>query len=1277
MSNLAKKFFVVSLVFATVMLNVASVLVPSAHALAAGDLIKGPNSDAVYYIGADMKKYVFPDGKTYFTWYKNFNGVKKVTVNDLDMYPNGGAVTYRPGTKLVKTVDSNKVYAVEPGGTLRWIKDEATAIALWGSNWAKNVNDVIPGYFSATYKVGADLGSMYPTGQLIQKNGDSTIYFVDGSTIRPFASGDAFTVNGFDYAFIVKVANTTGYTTGSSITGQESALSSINASSSVPAVAGALTVSLASDTPASGVVVGNVSRVPFTKINLTTGSNPVTIDTIVVKRGGIGQDGSFASVDILDGKTMLPFDPNSKSFNSNHEANFTKDITIPANTTWPIYLAGNMTSSLATYAGEFPALGISSISLTAGSSLSGSLPIMGNTQTLNGTITVGTATVQRGAYTNASTTSMEVGKTNYTFFSFQVAAGSVEDMNLTNLSVYQEGTATLGTDLVNAKLLKDGTKIADGTFTDKYINFTLATPLKIEKGQTAQFQVQADVANGSGRTIKLEFYRPSDLVMNGLTYGYNITPSYTGTGTPALVTSTPILTDNQFTISTGTLQVERSNTVGSNNITIGNDQVLGAFKFTVKGEPVDVSSLTLTITSSTSGTIIEDALQGVKLVDAAGKTVAGPTDLTNDTLNVVLTDTFTVPAGENVYKVVGNMTTNGGWGTNDTIYAGINTPASKITARGQVTGNTVTATPSSNVTTNTQTVKGAYVTITRNTLPSTKSVIKGAQDVVLASWNLDATNSGEDIRVTSMTWFASSSAANNLTVYDGKVAAGGIAKSPVNDATTNVGSANPAVWASSTFAFDTPIIITKGTAKTIELVGDITTGATSNDSSQFGLTDAATTNNSSVVAYGVKTGNRAYTALTPDQGPIMTYAAAGSVTLSSNNSNVAKAIVRAGGTGVTLGYVKIDASNEALDLDTLKVFMKSESSITGTAAGNYQDIATVYLYDGSTLLGSASIPSTGVYTFNFPNGTLTVPKDGSKTLTIKADISTISKDTDNAPGTPGVSIRVGLGGEGATGTGGFQFTGNDSNTIITSETYNGSTTTPMVIHKAVPSVVYSQSGATLGAVTALTNGSQDLYKFKVSADASGNEVLLYRASFEIATGASAAALVSVTSCFLKDDSNGGSVISHSTGLTPTEVDGTTKNLISFTFNDPNNSSGASANYKEAIQITAGTSRQFTLNCTVGTASTGSYVSVSLLGDTASSTNADGYGNPSTNVISNIADGFSAYNQGNFVWSDNYKEHGLATDNANATAWGQWYNGYLVSGLGELTTTTAYTVAWNG
>src|SRR3989344_6505857 len=107
-------------------------LVPTARALATGDLVTGPSSDAVYYING-TSKHVFPDKKTYMTWYTNFDAVKKVTVADLDMYATGAPVSYRPGTKLVTHPNTAKVYAVEPSGMIRWIADEATAMALYGS----------------------------------------------------------------------------------------------------------------------------------------------------------------------------------------------------------------------------------------------------------------------------------------------------------------------------------------------------------------------------------------------------------------------------------------------------------------------------------------------------------------------------------------------------------------------------------------------------------------------------------------------------------------------------------------------------------------------------------------------------------------------------------------------------------------------------------------------------------------------------------------------------------------------------------------------------------------------------------------------------------------------------------------------------------------------------------------------------------------------------------------------------------------------------------------
>jgi hypothetical protein len=78
--------------------------VPTAQAvsLSSGDLIKG-SLPAVYYYGADAKRYVFPDVKTYETWYgSDFSSVKTITDTELATIPIGGNVTYRPGESMIK-----------------------------------------------------------------------------------------------------------------------------------------------------------------------------------------------------------------------------------------------------------------------------------------------------------------------------------------------------------------------------------------------------------------------------------------------------------------------------------------------------------------------------------------------------------------------------------------------------------------------------------------------------------------------------------------------------------------------------------------------------------------------------------------------------------------------------------------------------------------------------------------------------------------------------------------------------------------------------------------------------------------------------------------------------------------------------------------------------------------------------------------------------------------------------------------------------------------------
>jgi len=120
-----------------------------------GDLIK-VSTPAVYYYGADGKRYVFPNVDIYKSWYSDFKNVKTITDSQLASIPLGANVTYKPGLKLVKITTDSKVYAVDLGGTLRWIKTEAAAKSLYGSNWVSKITDVSDANFG-DYKMGTPI----------------------------------------------------------------------------------------------------------------------------------------------------------------------------------------------------------------------------------------------------------------------------------------------------------------------------------------------------------------------------------------------------------------------------------------------------------------------------------------------------------------------------------------------------------------------------------------------------------------------------------------------------------------------------------------------------------------------------------------------------------------------------------------------------------------------------------------------------------------------------------------------------------------------------------------------------------------------------------------------------------------------------------------------------------------------------------------------------------------------------------------------------------------
>ncbi len=146
--------------------------VHAAGSVGAGDLIRGETFSAVYYMGEDGFRYVFPNEKTYKTWYADedgnadFSSVTTISDAELAKIQIGGNVTYRPQSRMVKINTDPKVYTVAEGGVLRWISTEMIAEEVYGSSWNMKIDDVPDGFF-ANYSIGEPIEEAEDIGEKI------------------------------------------------------------------------------------------------------------------------------------------------------------------------------------------------------------------------------------------------------------------------------------------------------------------------------------------------------------------------------------------------------------------------------------------------------------------------------------------------------------------------------------------------------------------------------------------------------------------------------------------------------------------------------------------------------------------------------------------------------------------------------------------------------------------------------------------------------------------------------------------------------------------------------------------------------------------------------------------------------------------------------------------------------------------------------------------------------------------------------------------------------
>jgi len=956
--------------------------------------------------------------------------------------------------------------------------------------------------------------------------------------------------------------------------------------------------------PANSLAPQGASRVPFTTFTLTNNSGAaVTVTGITVERTALASDSVFSGITLVDSNNVqLGI---SKTLNSNHQAVIGDTFTLNPGESKVLTVAGNMATPLTNFAGQVVSLSVLQVNTTA--TVAGSFPITGAAHTVNASLSIGSVSTSTSAYDPGTTQSKNLGDTAVKFSGVKFTASSVEDVRLYSLRWRQTGTASAA-DLSNVMTYVDGVAYPTTVSPDgKYYTAVFAGGVLIEKGFTKDIYVQGDItgSGAAGRTADFDIDKASDVYFVGQTFGYGI-------AVPG--SFSPWYNGYQTAINAGSAtSITKANEVPAQNIAVNvPNVVLGGFATEFKGEAVSVQALTFTIATSGTGAGI---ITSIALYDENGAVVAGPTDAGASGASVTLSNTVTFPTGRHVYTLKGKLPS--GFTNNGTVIVSTVPNSTNWTnATGQTSGNTITL-PGNTVTMNTMTVKAGAVTISVAASPTNQNVVSGVNGFTVANYQLDASQSGEDIRFNNFRFdFDETSLATgdvvNCFAWDGSTRLNSSAVNPTTDATEY------------TATFDTNLIVTKATLKTIAVKCDIPSSLTTG-SFAFGILGTAGV--TSFTGTGVLSGQTITPSATTNAGSTMTIVGAGTLTVTKDSSSPAYAIAAAGSSNATLGILRFAATNEDITLNTVALQLTSASS-------SPSDLTAVTLWDGATQVGSALFVGTSDNATSTLSAPVVIPANSYKLITVKGNLAAIGT---SLVGTQGALLKVNYDGDDSTGTRGNGTSSGSAIYATGSDTAVDGVrvfkTSPTVAQLSIPSTTLStQNGAVLT-------------RFSVKANAAGG-LGIGQFTINVATSTTNPSVQGTTTVtnlkvYAFTDSGFSSPIS---GFTDGQVVATIA-----TVNTGDNDAVIVS--PSEVNIPADTTYYFEVRGDIALASGSGtfygYVTTKVLGDSAYLVNV----NTLVDTFANV----DGQTNNNFIWSPN------ATTTSETTH-ADWTNGYFVSGL---------------
>ena len=752
---------------------------------------------------------------------------------------------------------------------------------------------------------------------------------------------------------------------------------------SVPATG--LAVSVASGNPVGTTIPKGGTGVTYLKFNIAgTG----TVQTIVVKRTGAGATTDFSSVYLYEGGTRLT---SGRSVNSSsHEVTFTS-LALAVSGVRTFSVVADMSATAA--AADNNAFQVTSVTADSGVSVSG-LPLAGNEMAISGASAGSVTLTKTGSLANPN-----IGQLAAHVSQFRITAAS-ENVSVSRISLFSGGT-TSKSNLSNFVLKEYATgntlATATGVNAKDLVVFELATPYQILRGENKSFNVYADIGGGAKRTetIKLYIDETTDVFAIGQQYGQGVTVTRTAFDSDAD-------SHHELTLQGATVTITFN---GPNTGDIRkNGKDLSLFDFNLaSANNIEIRNLRFTITASTTVNGPDD----LKVVDVdSGLTVAGPKDDASGA--VVFTDVFNVNAGQSRHLRVTADT--------DTNYVGTDTLRAQLTAFGasdiknldnnQFLTVASEVSPSGTVSGNTLTVKAPTLNVGLSGTPVSDVFIKGTPAVPFLGLSLQAI--ADDIKVTTIKLTSSGSSSTTPTDKDELTAI------KLYDGTTQVGTVKSLTGTADNYnaTFDNlTLLIPKGTTKVITAKVDVSSAATAGNAYSLLVADVASaTAGVDIIAVdseGNEPGYQVNGTTTGAAGDSVNGADTVQITVrgggtmdiavAPDDSETKAGIILAGSSNVVLAKFNFTANNEALTVKKLRFDMDTNTASDATASELADEITKIYLFEGTTVVGSATgYPFTTTADDNISIEGLAwlVPKDTTKTLTVKADLSTVANGAD-------------------------------------------------------------------------------------------------------------------------------------------------------------------------------------------------------------------------------------------------------------------------------------------